>query len=181
MLHYRFEGWYQESYSGDGFEVILGLLKVFGFWAFVFGLIAFLAWAVRRLRQSRPSIHPEPPDPSWYSRPSPGQIWWAAVPFADGSGSKVRPCLVVRTHAHGVEVLKITSQDKSHRYDCMQIPTARWDRRARKDSWLDLSRTHFLSDDAFNRLAARDCDGGTWSEVTRRHGTGWVYLPERVR
>ncbi|MEK8107708.1 hypothetical protein NKG94_26570 [Micromonospora sp. M12] len=29
-------------------------------------------------------------------QPAPGEIWWADVPYADGSGSKVRPCLVLR-------------------------------------------------------------------------------------
>lgn len=159
--------------TAEAAERVVDLLLVLGCLAGFFALIAWLGvWAGKR----RPSLHTGPPDSSWNSRPAPGQIWWAAVPFDDGSGSKVRPCLVVRSHGHGAEVLKITSQDKSHRHDCVPIPTAHWDRRARKDSWLDLSRTHFLHHQAFQRIAGR-CDTASWQGVMRQHRTGWVYRP----
>jgi hypothetical protein len=56
------------------------------------------------------------------ARPRPGEIWWADVPYEDGAGSKVRPCLVLRTGRYGAQVLKITSQDKSNRTDHVRIP-----------------------------------------------------------
>jgi hypothetical protein len=145
------------------------------------GVVILVAWLIHRFTQNqaatRPSLHLEPPDASWKSRLHPGQICWASLQFADRSGYKVRPCLVVRTHAQGVEVLKITSQDKSHRYDCIQIPTAGWDRRARKDSWLDLSETYFIWDEAIKRTAG-SCDATTWRHVTQRHRSGYVYIAE---
>jgi hypothetical protein len=142
---------------------------------FFLGLFAVIRWLWRRWHESRPSVHAGPPDPSWNSRPRPGQIWWADVPFSDGSGSKVRPCLVIRTHERAIEVLKITSQDKSGRRDCVPIPTKGWDRRSRKNSWLDLGQTYLLVDDAVGKIAG-SCDAMTWSAVTRRHRTGWVYV-----
>ncbi|MFG1878370.1 type II toxin-antitoxin system PemK/MazF family toxin [Sphaerisporangium sp. NPDC049003] len=120
-------------------------------------------------------VHSRPPSPAWESRAAPGQIWWADVPYSDGSGSKVRPCLVVRTHPRKVEVLKITSQDKSDRGDHLSIPTAGWDPHATKDSWLDLSETHFVGDRDFRNLAATSCDARVWKSVTRLQKTGWVY------
>ncbi|MEV7967065.1 type II toxin-antitoxin system PemK/MazF family toxin [Sphaerisporangium sp. NPDC088356] len=135
-------------------------------------------------RKGRPSagpgrrplpVHSRPPSPAWDSRPAPGQIWWADVPYSDGSGSKVRPCLVVRTHPRKVEVLKITSQDKSDRSEYLAIPTAGWDPHATKDSWLDLSETHLVGDGGFRSLAATSCDARTWKRVTRVQDTGWVY------
>lgn len=164
---------------------VLGSLVILGFWvAVLYGFVRFIRWVidssrrsqfqVRDVPRSRFQVHDAPPDPAWNSRPRPGQIWWAPVPFSDGPGSKVRPCLVVRTHRQGVEVLKITSQDKSHQRSCISIPTARWDPRARKDSWLDLEDTYFLHDNAFRRCAGV-CDKRTWSTVTHRHRTGWVY------
>ncbi|GAA3822740.1 hypothetical protein GCM10022226_49000 [Sphaerisporangium flaviroseum] len=122
-----------------------------------------------------PRVHARPPSGSPDSRPAPGQIWWADVPYSDGSGSKVRPCLVVRTHPGRVEVLKITSQDKSDRSEYLPIPTAGWDPHATKDSWLDLSETYFVDDGEFQRRAAAACDARTWKRVTRRQATGWVY------
>ncbi|MGJ6968867.1 type II toxin-antitoxin system PemK/MazF family toxin [Streptosporangium sp. G11] len=153
---------------------LLALLAVIGFcFAAIYGFVRF----VRRVlapRPSQPQVRDAPPDPAWHSRPGPGEIWWAGVPFSDGTGGKVRPCLVIRTHPRGVEVLKITSQDKSHRVNCVRIPTAHWDKRARKDSWLDLDDPHLINDRDFRRRAGM-CDDRTWSLVRRRHRTGWVH------
>lgn len=92
-------------------------------------------------------------------RPGPrrGEIWWADVPFADGTGSKVRPCLVLRRGLTGVVVLKITSQDKSHRRDHIPIPTRSWDPRARHDSYLNLGEPVTVRPRAFERRAGT-CD-----------------------
>jgi hypothetical protein len=151
-------------------------LWIWPIWMVLWGGFAWLIIRrFRRWRRSRPAVHAQPPDSSWLRRPAPGQIWWTEVPFSDGTGSKVRPCLVVRTHASLVEVLKITSQDKSNRWDHVAIPTANWDRHAWKDSWVDLSRTYFLADHAFRKPASDTCDAWVWDQVTRRHATGWVY------
>jgi hypothetical protein len=80
-----------------------------------------------------------------------------AVPFADGSGAKVRPCLVLLNRRRGITVLKITSQDKSRRRDYLRIPTRSWDRRASHDSYLNLSEPVVVPRGAFERRAG-PCD-----------------------
>jgi PemK-like, MazF-like toxin of type II toxin-antitoxin system len=86
-------------------------------------------------------------------RPSSGDIWWADVPYARGQGSKLRPCLVLRRRGDGIVVLKITSQDKSHRRDHVVIPTRRWDARADHDSYLNLAEPIIVRPAAFHRRA----------------------------
>lgn len=167
---------YGATSSGEMLLPVAAMFLLFMFFACIYAIAAIFVWLRDKWHKSRPSIHATPPDSSWNSRPRPGQICWADVPFADRSGSKVRPCLVIRTHERAIEVFKITSQDKSDRYDCMRIPTARWDKRARKDSWLDLGRTYFIGDQDVRRVAG-SCDAETWSFVTERHDAGWVYIP----
>jgi len=121
---------------------------------------------------TRPALRQSPPDASWRSRPQPGEIWWATVPYDDGTGFKVRPCLVLRTYRSRVEVLKITSQDQSDRSDHIEIPTGGWDRKADHNSYLDLSDPYQLRDGAFERRAGM-VDDRTWALVRREHATGF--------
>jgi hypothetical protein len=118
--------------------------------------LAVVAWWVLRGR-----------DPG---RPRGGDIWWAEVPYADGTGAKLRPCLVLRRRRQGVLVLKITSQDKSRRRDHIRIPNREWDPRARRDSYLNLGEPILVRHDAFQRRAGR-ADRATLRHVSRR-GTG---------
>lgn len=97
----------------------------------------------------------------------PGEIWWADVPFEDGPGSKIRPCLIVRYRFRGYEVLKITSQDQSHRRDHVKIATKSWDRNATKDSYLDLSDPIRIRS-VDNKAGALDAP--TWTKVRKLHG-----------
>ncbi|MFI7607607.1 type II toxin-antitoxin system PemK/MazF family toxin [Micromonospora sp. NPDC049366] len=96
--------------------------------------------------------------------PQPGEIWWADVPYADGSGSKVRPCLVLRAGGRGADVLKITSQDKSGRDDHVPIPTRDWDPGAEHDSYLDLSEPIRVARTAFQDRAG-ECDPALWRRL----------------
>ena len=98
-----------------------------------------------------------------------GEIWWADVPFEDRPGSKVRPCLILRPRWRGYEILKITSQDQSHRRDHVQIPTRDWDRNAAKNSYLDLSDPIRVSERAVDNRAGR-LDAATWAKVRQLHG-----------
>ena len=91
------------------------------------------------------------------------------MPFHDGTGSKVRPCLVVHADDRGAEVLKITSQDKSDRDDHVSIPTRDWDPDAAHDSWLDLAEPLHIPADAFTRRAG-SCDPALLRQVQRLHG-----------
>ncbi|GAA3743820.1 type II toxin-antitoxin system PemK/MazF family toxin [Micromonospora maritima] len=99
-------------------------------------------------------------------RPRPGEIWWADVPYADGTGSKVRPCLVLRVDGRDADVLKITSQDKSDRDDHLPIPTRSWDPGADHDSFLDVSEPIPVPLDAFADRAGT-CDPDLWRGVRR--------------
>jgi hypothetical protein len=98
----------------------------------------------------------------------PGEIWWAEVPYEDGTGAKVRPCLVLRTRKGRVEVLKITSQDQSDRRDHVEIPTKSWDKRATHNSFLDLSDPIPVKPTAFSRRAGA-IDPKTWKLVRKLH------------
>ncbi|MEU3510444.1 hypothetical protein ABZ733_21575 [Streptomyces longwoodensis] len=122
---------------------------------------------------SAPRQAPEsvPPDPGLFRGrpPVPGDVWFAEVPFDDGTGSKDRPCLVVRTFRHHAQVLKITSTDKSGRPDYVRMPVAAWDPTAVHDSWLEPAPLRELRYTAFRRLAG-PCDAGVWEQVGRRHG-----------
>ncbi|MEH1168853.1 type II toxin-antitoxin system PemK/MazF family toxin [Micromonospora sp. CPCC 205539] len=105
--------------------------------------------------------------------PAPGEIWWAEVPYADGTGSKVRPCLVLRVDSRSADVLKITSQDKSDRDDHVPIPTRAWDPDAEHDSYLSLTEPTRISPDAFADRAG-NCDANLWRRVRSLH-----HLPTR--
>ncbi|MEU0550820.1 type II toxin-antitoxin system PemK/MazF family toxin [Micromonospora sp. NPDC005979] len=96
--------------------------------------------------------------------PAAGDIWWADVPYADGSGSKIRPCLVLRADSRGADVLKITSQDKSDRDDHVRIPTRDWDPGAEHDSYLSLTEPVRISSADFADRAGR-CDADLWRKV----------------
>jgi PemK-like, MazF-like toxin of type II toxin-antitoxin system len=99
---------------------------------------------------------------------TPGEIWWADVPFEDGPGSKVRPCLILRYRFRGYEVLKITSQDQSHRRDHVRIATRRWDRNADKDSYLDLTGPIRVRESRLDNRAGH-LDAQTWAKVRKLH------------
>ena len=153
------------------------------FWTGVAGfavIAAVITAAQLRARRRRHVLWPERPDDSWLGRPEPRQIWWADIAFSDGSGWKNRPCLVIRTYRDHVVVLPITSQDKSHRRDHIEIPTARWDPRAEYDSFLNLAEPRALTDRAFTRVAGL-CDDGTWAYVGSLHAVGWVVPAAEAR
>jgi hypothetical protein len=101
--------------------------------------------------------------------PRRGDIWWAEVPFADGTGAKLRPCLVLRRRLRGIVVLKITSQDKSRRRDHILIPTRDWDPWAQRDSYLNLGEPILVPRRAFQRCAGR-ADAATLRRVAEHRG-----------
>ncbi|WP_030505509.1 type II toxin-antitoxin system PemK/MazF family toxin [Microbispora rosea] len=100
--------------------------------------------------------------------PRPGEIWWADVPYEDGPGHKVRPCVVLRTHGGGAEVLKITSQDRSDRSDHVEIPTRTWDPDADHNSFLDLTGPVRVPVADFQDRVGT-LDARVWRQVCRLH------------
>jgi PemK-like, MazF-like toxin of type II toxin-antitoxin system len=123
-----------------------------------------------RTGAGRGGVLPHPADDAaeTTTTPRPGEIWWADVPYEDGPGHKVRPCVVLRTYRGGAEVLKITSQDQSQRQDHVEIPTRTWDPDADHNSFLDLTgplRVPFTSfDDRTGSL-----DAHIWQRVCELH------------
>ncbi|NUO56737.1 MAG: type II toxin-antitoxin system PemK/MazF family toxin [Hamadaea sp.] len=124
-------------------------------------------------RAPKPSRGPKPAPPQRpatpVAGPQPGEIWWADVPYEDGSGHKVRPCLVLRGDNRHREVLKITSQDQSDRNDHVVIPTRTWDPGADHDSWLDLTGPIRVPLGGFQDRAGT-LDAKIWQKVRRLHG-----------
>ncbi|MGW1111631.1 hypothetical protein ACWD44_10905 [Streptomyces albidoflavus] len=107
------------------------------------------------------------PEPAPGSRPRPGQIWFAYVPFEEGHDGKDRPCLVLRCGPRAAEVLKITSQDKSRfprQYRALRLPGEDG-----RQSWLQLEGPRRIGYDAFRRPVGVS-PGDAWDEVSRRHG-----------
>ena len=104
--------------------------------------------------------------------PQGGEIWWADVPFEDGTGSKDRPCLVVTAGSGGprrsarLQVHMITSRDKSGRPGFLPVERSGWGRGA-GTSWVRVDRRVTLDDRAFRRFAG-PCPSRTWAEVSSR-------------
>jgi hypothetical protein len=93
------------------------------------------------------------------------------VPYRDGEGEKRRPALVLAGDGRSYTILKITSQDKSHRRDHLEIPTRTWDRRATYNSFLDLSAPFQVNRlDFANRAGV--VDPATWQRVAQQHQVG---------
>lgn len=57
-------------------------------------------------------------------RPAPGEVWFAEVPFADGSGSKDRPVLVLAVEGRACTVARFTSRDQDGRRDYRRLPAS---------------------------------------------------------
>jgi hypothetical protein len=100
-------------------------------------------------------------------RPAPGEVWFAQVPFDDGTGSKDRPVLVLSVHGRSHTVARFTSQDRSARRDHLRVPDGLLG--LQRSSWVDL-RPVVLPRKAFRRRVARP--GGATVEWYARE-SGW--------
>lgn len=85
-------------------------------------------------------------------RPRAGEVWFAEVPFADGTGSKDRPVLVLSVKGRTCTVVRFTSKDRSARRDHRPVPVGVGG--LRRDSWVDL-RPLTLPRRALRRRIAR--------------------------
>ena len=102
------------------------------------GVVAALLVLLRLLGRRRPRA----------GRPQAGDVWFAEVPFEDGTGSKDRPVLVLSASGRSCEVARFTSQDKDDRRDHVRVP--RGIPGLPRASWLDL-RPLTLPSSAFRR------------------------------
>ncbi|PGH50198.1 type II toxin-antitoxin system PemK/MazF family toxin [Streptomyces sp. Ru87] len=82
-------------------------------------------------RPGAPTGQPKRPRPRPEGRPErrPGgavpaarEIWWAEVPYEDGTGSKDRPCLVLAVRGRTALVAKITSRYHEERPGVLALP-----------------------------------------------------------
>ncbi|WP_454049304.1 type II toxin-antitoxin system PemK/MazF family toxin [Cellulomonas sp. Marseille-Q8402] len=69
-------------------------------------------------------------------RPRPGEVWFAMVPFRDGTGAKDRPVVVLATRGRTCTVARLTSQDHGARPEYVRAPHVLPG--LRKQSWVDL-------------------------------------------
>ncbi|MEN3584794.1 type II toxin-antitoxin system PemK/MazF family toxin [Streptomyces sp. ZYX-F-203] len=76
----------------------------------------------RRRRPGGPAGPPGRPTGPAPRRPRPAEIWWAAVPYEEGSGSKDRPCLVLSVGRERALVAKITSRRREGRPGVIPLP-----------------------------------------------------------
>ncbi|MFC7243075.1 hypothetical protein ACFQO7_11370 [Catellatospora aurea] len=104
------------------------------------GTTALLFYFVLRLldRKLPRRTQAAPQGPTAGADPRPQEIWWGEIGFRDGDGSKDRPFVVLRVHPDHLEVLQITSKDKSHRGDHVPFWTGSADPHAVEDGFLEL-------------------------------------------
>jgi hypothetical protein len=106
----------------------------------------------------RPRVAPPSHDPQ------PGEIWWGEVEFRQGDGAKDRPFLVLRTHPTQLEILQITSQDKSDRADHIPFWAESDDPYAVTDGWLEL-RVRVFDRSDLRRQDPSHCPDRIWYRV----------------
>lgn len=140
--------------------LVVGMLPV---WTDV--IVAVLALLVGRKAIQKRRLREQATEPGEWSatgrarashftrsdQPGPREIWYADFPYEeDPSKSKDRPCLVLdNPPGPWVEVFYITSKDHSHRRG--YHPLARSSSGLSKMSYIQVDRTHFLSNEAFRR------------------------------
>lgn len=102
----------------------------------VIAAVLLIGWLLRpRTRRDR-------------TRPRPGEVWFAQVPFEEGTGSKDRPVLVLSVDGGSWEVARFTSQDRTGWRDYLRVPQGVPG--LPKASWLD-RRPITLHGSAFRR------------------------------
>ncbi|MDI1462811.1 hypothetical protein QEZ54_17685 [Catellatospora sp. KI3] len=96
--------------------------------------------------------------------PQPQEIWWGEVEFREGDGSKDRPFVVLRAYPEYLEVLQITSQDKSHRDDHMWFWSVSDDVYSAGPGYLEL-RVRRLDRVDLRRQDSGYCPDEIWTQV----------------
>ncbi|MBV1854513.1 hypothetical protein [Catellatospora tritici] len=133
-------------------------------------LVALLFYAVlrlldRKVPDRRPVVYrPQGSHVSVELDPQPQEIWWGEVEFREGDGSKDRPFVVLRTYPEYLEVLQITSQDKSHRDDHMWFWSESDDVYSAGPGYLEL-RVRRLDRIDLRRQDSGYCPDEIWNQV----------------
>ncbi|MFI6081525.1 type II toxin-antitoxin system PemK/MazF family toxin [Streptomyces sp. NPDC051217] len=101
--------------------------------------------------------------------PKPGEIWWAMVPYEDGTGKKDRPCLVLSVRGRAVLVAKITSKFHEERPGVIPLPPEVLGDTEGRRSYLETDELRRVDSRAFRRRVGA-ADPGLWRQV--RHLAG---------
>ncbi|MFF9769761.1 type II toxin-antitoxin system PemK/MazF family toxin [Streptomyces sp. NPDC014636] len=102
-------------------------------------------------------------------RPSPGDIWWADVPYEDRSGVKDRPCLVLAVRGDRATVAKITSKYHDERSGVIPLPPGAVGDAQGRPSFLETDELREVPVDGFRRRVGV-VDPVLWDQV--RHLAG---------
>lgn len=137
-------------------------------------VLAAAVLAVAVLRRARPdlSLFNRVAAPERAARiPAAHEIWNAFVSFDSGDDQheeegKDRPVLILGADGGGVEVLKITSQDKSRSGDHLPLPLERCRGVLTKESWLELRPTRVPLEEF--RSYRGLCPTWIWAELRTR-------------
>ena len=107
-----------------------------------------------------------PPSTAPARLPEPREIWWAQVPFEDGTGSKDRPCLVLHRGARTATVLKITSKHHTELPGVIPLPPGTVGDRAHRASWLETEESREVPFADFRRRVGA-VDPQLWTRVRK--------------
>ncbi|MFH8792342.1 type II toxin-antitoxin system PemK/MazF family toxin [Streptomyces sp. NPDC017941] len=102
-------------------------------------------------------------------RPRAGEIWWARVPYEDGSGGKDRPCLVLGARGGRVRVAKITSRYRDGRDGVIPLPPGSVGDVRGRPSFLETDEVREVPVRDFRRRAGV-VDPALWKQVRRLAG-----------
>ncbi|MEV4329626.1 type II toxin-antitoxin system PemK/MazF family toxin [Streptomyces sp. NPDC049597] len=97
-------------------------------------------------------------------RPSPGEIWWADVPYEDGPGSKDRPCLVLSVRGGTALVAKITSRYHDERSGVIALPPGTVGDAQGRPSFLETDELRDVRVGEFRRRVGT-VDPAVWDQV----------------
>ncbi|MFL1902696.1 type II toxin-antitoxin system PemK/MazF family toxin [Streptomyces tauricus] len=98
------------------------------------------------------------------SRPQPGEIWWANVPFEDGPGAKDRPCLVLSVRGRKAVVAKITTKYHDGRGGVIALPAGSVGDARGRASFLETDEVRGVPVREFRRRVG-EVDAGVWAQV----------------
>ncbi|MGI5192887.1 type II toxin-antitoxin system PemK/MazF family toxin [Streptomyces sp. CA-288835] len=113
---------------------------------------------------ARPAEIPSRPPSLAHWLPWPGEIWWAMVPFDDGSGAKDRPCLVLFVQDEYAEVAKITSKYNPRVPAVIELPPGSVNDRQERVSYVQARERRHVHVSAFRRRVG-PVDPGVWSRL----------------
>lgn len=115
----------------------------------------------------RPPRGPEgtgPGAPAGGRGPKPGEIWWAMVPYEDGTGAKDRPCLVLSVRGRTALVAKITSKFHEELPGVIPLPPEAVGDAEGRRSFLETGELREVRTRAFRRRVGR-LDPDLWRRV----------------